>query len=437
MFKNITIIICFLLLPFYVYTIFYIFFIVFKYKKKFIFFFKENFNEKINNYSSDKNEKINKSNSVDEIDKKNFNSFFDLEKKEKEIDFKLKKLNELKERIINRIFLKFPEFNLEKIKNSLLILFEKDISKELEALQEKKINYIKKNIESISSKIICSSLEKYSSKLVFSKTVSYLKINEEDKGIINRIIGKGGRNIDFFNKVTGTKIIINGNESSNSPCFIQISSFNTIRRKIAENTLKLSIEKSNFSPMQIEKNFKEVESKMNIEIKETGEKVIKELGLKNFHEELVKKIGILEYRTSYGQNVLEHSIEVAKLCGSIASELGLNKFIARRAGLLHDIGKASDDNDDIDHVSNGFNLAKKCNESPIILNAISSHHKNEISDNLYSLIVIAADKLSAARPGSRGYQMENYIERMKNIEKVVNEISGVKQCYAFQAGREI
>lgn len=432
--KDIFILVCFFLL-FVVYTLFYISFLFLRYKGSYILFFDKNYVKK----SSDFPLSFSFKNSDPDKKKENISYSYDLKNKEKEINFKIRELNNLKNNIFE--ILKSDDnsvkFDMKKMKNSFLLLLEDDISDELKNLEEKKINDLNNRLEEITSKIICSALERYSSKLVFSKTVNYLKINNKDD--INRIIGKGGRNIDFFNKITGTKIVINNGSSliSDTISFIQISSFNPLRRKIAENTLKLSIDKSNFSPMQIEKNFEEVKKNIDLEMRNIGEKVVKELELNNFHEELIRKIGILEYRTSYGQNVLEHSVEVAKLCGSIAGELGLDKYIARRAGLLHDIGKAMEDDEDIDHVSNGFNLARKCNESPLILNAIASHHKEEECDNFYSLIVIAADKLSAARPGSRSYQIENYIERMKNIEKVIDELPGVKQCYVFQAGREI
>jgi ribonucrease Y len=210
-----------------------------------------------------------------------------------------------------------------------------------------------------------------------------------------------------------------------------------LRRAIALQTLHALIKEARFSPLQIEKTYQKVSSEINDLIVENGEKVLKELELNNVHPALVKHLGKLRYRTSYGQNVLEHCLEVAKLAGSIAAEVGLDVLLARRAGLFHDIGKAVEDSGNCSHVLSGISIAKKCQEPEVVVNAIASHHRDFPPNNLYSLIILAADRLSAARPGARGYQLESYVERMSNLENIANEFPGIKKSYAFQAGREI
>ena len=188
--------------------------------------------------------------------------------------------------------------------------------------------------------------------------------------------------------------------------------------------------------MQIESIFQETSQEVDEIILQSGEEVVAELKIGSVHPELVKHLGKLKFRTSYGQNVLEHCLEVAKLAGSIAAELGLDINLAKRAGLLHDIGKAVED-DGLSHVTSGMALAKQYKEPAVVINAIASHHRNFPADNPYSLIVSAADTLSAARPGARGQQLEAYIARMENLEKLAQEFPEVEKIYAFQAGREI
>jgi ribonucrease Y len=276
-------------------------------------------------------------------------------------------------------------------------------------------------------------LEKYSSELVFSKTTDTLTV--ENRQIISKIIGKEGRNINAFRRITGTEVTVDEEKEENST--IQISSFNSLRREIACQTLQSLIKEERISPAQIERVFHQVAKEINFLIRKTGEEVVKELELTNIHPELIKHLGKLKYRTSYGQNVLQHSLEVAKLSGTMAAELGLDVRLARRAGLLHDVGKASEESVGYSHVLSGVSLARKYREPEVVINAIASHHRNVPADNFYSLLVMAADRLSAARPGVRGYQLEAYVERMNSLEKIAQEFPGIKKSYAFQAGREI
>ena len=209
-----------------------------------------------------------------------------------------------------------------------------------------------------------------------------------------------------------------------------------MRREIATRTLQHLINEQKFSPLQMENTFQTISKEVDQIIIQSGEEVLAELQINSLHPELVKYLGKLRFRTSYGQNVLEHCLEVAELAGNIAVELGLEVDLARRAGLLHDIGKAVEDKE-ASHVISGMALAKQYHESNIVINAIASHHRDFPADNFYSLIVSAADTLSAARPGTRGQQLEAYLARMENLENLAQKIPGIKKIYAFQAGREI
>ncbi|WP_308150128.1 ribonuclease Y [Spiroplasma sp. AdecLV25b] len=282
----------------------------------------------------------------------------------------------------------------------------------------------------LANNIISEAIERYASNFVVDKSVAYVKLpNDEMKG---RIIGKEGRNIKLFELTAGVDIIID-----DTPETIQISSFNPIRREIATRALEDLVKDGRIHPIRIEEVLKFHEQELNENFKIDGKKIIDELKLTNFEPELVNYIGRLKYRTSYGQNVLLHSYEVAKLAGSMAAELGLDINLAKRAGLLHDIGKAVDYELEGSHVYNGVILAKKYGEDDIIINAIHSHHGDVPKNNIYSCLVSAADTLSAARPGARNNSLEEFITRIKEIEDLCKTIKGVDKAYAVQAGRQI
>ena len=351
--------------------------------------------------------------------------------KEKSIQAEMEKVNETKRWVMDKLEKAIP-MSKEEAKKNLLSLLREEVDQELERYKEEKIKQTEKVAKEESAKVICVALEKCSSELVFTKTTDTLWV--ESPQIISKIIGKEGRNINAFQRVTGTELIIDRESDELS---VQISSFNSLRRAVGLQTLHTLIKEAKFSPLHIEKTYQKISSEVNELIIKTGTEVLRELELSNVHPELVKHLGRLKFRTSYGQNVLEHCLEVAKLAGSIAAELDLDVLLARRVGLFHDIGKAVEDNGNYSHVLSGISLAKKCQESEIVINAIASHHQDFPPNNLYSLIILAADKLSAARPGARGYQSEAYIERMNSLENVANKFSGVKKSYAFQAGREV
>ena len=342
-------------------------------------------------------------------------------------------------KVLEKKLIQVSKMTEEDARKKLFSKVREDIEDELSILCSKRMKDFKEKIHSEVTKIICSSLERYSTEITLTKNVDYLTV--EDKKTVSRIIGKEGRNITFFRQLTGTDIIIDKERKGskkNSDIVIEISSFDSLRREIALQTLKKMIaNEQKITPIFIERIYEETAFQMDNFILETGENIFNELNISDFSKDLAKYLGRLKYRTSYGQNVLQHSLEVAKISGTIAAEIGLNPKIAKRAGLLHDIGKATEDLVGYSHVTSGIMLAKRYNESEIIINAIASHHDRTLANNPYSLIVAAADTLSAARPGARSNQLESYISRMKGLEGIENDFNEVKKIYSFQAGREI
>ena len=309
-------------------------------------------------------------------------------------------------------------------------------SMENEAKHEaaKRIKRIEEEARELADKkakeIISLAVHRYAGEYVAEKTVSVVNLpNEEMKG---RIIGREGRNIRALEAATGIDLIID-----DTPEAVILSGFNPVRREIARIALERLVSDGRIHPARIEEIVQKVEQEVETSIREAGEQATFDVGVHGMHQELIKLIGRLKYRSSFAQNVYQHSLEVAFLCGVMASELGINVKQAKRAGLLHDIGKAVDHEVEGSHGKIGAELARKYGESPIIVHAIASHHEEEKPESILDVLVEAADALSGARPGARREMLETYVKRLEDLEKIAQSFAGVEKSYAIQAGREI
>ena len=353
----------------------------------------------------------------------------DLLAKQKEIQEKDAKMESiLKEQI--DLLEKISGFSKEKAKSLVLKKVEDEMNKEIAVYLKDREDEAKLNADKIAKELIVSSMQRYSSDVTSEQTVSTVVLpNDDMKG---RIIGREGRNIRTIEAVTGVDLIID-----DTPEVIVLSSFDPLRREIAKVTLETLIKDGRIHPARIEELYDKVCEDYKKIIREKGEEALFELGISKMDPEMVSLVGKLAFRTSYGQDVLHHSIEVANLAGLLASELGENVSLAKRAGLLHDIGKAIDFEIEGSHVEIGADVAKKYGEDKVVINAIESHHGDKKTEYVISELVAIADALSAARPGARNDSLENYIKRLEDLEKIGNEIEGVDKTYAMQAGREL
>ena len=352
-----------------------------------------------------------------------------LSEKQVEIQNEKSKVEEIKREQLE-LLEKISGFSKEKARELVMSQVKDNMSKEIAEYIKEAENEAKLTADKTARELIVTSMQKYAADIANDQTVTVVDLpTEEMKG---RIIGREGRNIRTIESITGVDLIID-----DTPEAVVISSFDPLRREIARVTLENLIKDGRIHPTRIEELYDKVCKDMKQKIIEYGQEATFELGLTKFDPALIEIIGKLHFRTSYGQNALQHSIEVAHLSGLLAAELGENITLAKRAGLLHDIGKAIDHEIEGSHVDIGVDLAKKFNEDETVINAIASHHGDTQATSVISIIVAIADALSASRPGARNDSLENYIKRLSQLEEVGNNIPGVEKTFAVQAGREL
>ncbi|MDO4773407.1 MAG: ribonuclease Y [Bacillota bacterium] len=350
-------------------------------------------------------------------------------KNQSELDKKANKLKQKEEDYIKELE-KVALMSSEEAKQLLLNELEREIVHESAVLIRKHEQKLKDDSDRLAREIISIAMQRAASDEVSETTVSVVVLpNDEMKG---RIIGREGRNIRALETITGVDLIID-----DTPEAVVLSSFDPVRREVARLTLEKLIQDGRIHPTRIEEMYEKSKKEIDEKIKEYGENALLEVGIHNLHPELVKHMGRLHYRTSYGQNVLRHSIEVGKLCGIMASELGMNPRIARRAGFLHDIGKSIDRENEGTHVELGVSLLKRYKESWEVVHAVSTHHGDYEPETIEAILVIAADTLSAARPGARSETLNTYVKRLEALEEIATSYDGVEKTFAIQAGREV
>lgn len=352
-----------------------------------------------------------------------------LSKRERSMNEKHKEIDEYIQKQIVELE-KISGYSREEAKHLLLEEVEQDVRKDASQLITDIENEAKEEAEKRAKKIITLAIQRCAADQVAETTVSVVPLPSDDmKG---RIIGREGRNIRAIEMLTGVDLIID-----DTPEAVILSGFDPVRREIARIALEKLIVDGRIHPARIEEMVQKATKEVNNIIKEEGEQACFETGVHNLHPELVKLLGRLKYRTSYGQNVLKHSVEVSLLAGMMASELGYDTKLAKRAGLLHDIGKSIDHEVEGTHVEIGVNICKKYKESWKVINAVEAHHGDVDATTMEAMLVGAADALSAARPGARRETLESYIKRLENLEGIANTTKGVDKSYAIQAGREI
>jgi len=353
----------------------------------------------------------------------------ELKNKEKELSDEEKRIHEIiemqNERLEKIAGLSRKEAK-ELLMSNLMDEAKRAIANQVKEIKERALTEANREAKNI----IINAIQRSAADHTAETTVTVVNLpNDTMKG---RIIGREGRNIRHFESLTGVEIIVD-----DTPEAVVLSGFDPIRREIARIALEKLVQDGRIHPARIEDAVRKAESEVEESILHAAEEAIDEVNLPPFHPELMKMIGRLKYRTSYGQNVLKHSIEVAWLAGLMASELGLNGELAKRAGFLHDIGKAIDRNVTGTHATIGADLAKKYGEDPIVVNAIASHHEEVEMETPYAVLVQAADAISGSRRGARGDTLESYIQRLEKLEEIAKSFEGVSKTYAIQAGREV
>jgi len=353
----------------------------------------------------------------------------EVERRQHNIDQKEQQLNGLITQQKNQL-LKMTGMDVEEAKKLLLQRLEDECEHEMAGLIRRKLDEAQETAEEKGREIITMAIQRYAAEQTCDATVSAVDIpNDDMKG---RIIGREGRNIRAFEKATGVDVIVD-----DTPGVIVVSGFSPVRREVARLSMERLIQDGRIHPSRIEELVSQTREEVTHKILQLGKDASVEVNVRGLNNKVLSMLGSLYYRTSYGQNVLRHSVEVAFLSQAMAEELGLDGSVARRAGLLHDIGKALDHDVEGNHPSIGANYLKRFNEPAVVLNAVAGHHGDVPPDNPYTPLVAAADAISASRPGARRETLERYIKRLEQLEEIANGFKGVESAYAIQAGREI
>ena len=370
-----------------------------------------------------KEESVDKrSNAVEKREQECTAKFAELQEKEKRV-------NELEEKGVQELE-RVSGLTSEQAKEELLRSVEDDVKVDVAKLYKELENRAKEDADKKAKEYVVNAIQKCAVDHVSETTISVVQLpSDEMKG---RIIGREGRNIRTLETLTGVDLIID-----DTPEAVVLSAFDPIRREIARVALEKLIVDGRIHPARIEEMVEKAQKEVEAQIREDGENAAMDVGVHGIHPELLKLLGRMKFRSSYGQNALRHSIEVAQLSGLLAGEIGVDVRMAKRAGLLHDIGKSIDHEVEGSHIQIGVDLCKKYKESPIVINTVASHHGDVEPESLIACIVQAADAISAARPGARRETLETYTNRLKQLEDITNEFKGVEKSFAIQAGREI
>lgn len=352
-----------------------------------------------------------------------------LKDKQIELDKKLEDIKDQHEKMIKE-FEKISQLSREEAKQELIANIESEAKRDAAGLVKNIEAQAKEEGERKAKEIVSLAIQKCSTDQATEITVSVVPLPSDDMKA--RIIGREGRNIRTLENATGIELIID-----DTPEVVIVSGFDPVRRETARIALEKLIQDGRIHPARIEETVEKVKKDLDQQIKEAGESAMYECGVFGLHPEIVKLLGRLKFRTSYGQNVLKHSIEVSHLAGVMATELGVDAAVAKRAGLLHDLGKAVDFEIEGTHMQIGGDLAKKYRESHVVVNAILAHHGDVEAKTIEAVLVQAADAISGARPGARRETTTNYIQRLQKLEEIAGDFNGVEKCYAIQAGREV